>query len=887
MKKTLLFTIIMALLCLASPMSAQTSVGTTNGELNFQRPAEAWLWTGSGSDNRWDNSANWTKPNGNTQDFPGQTNDKDLVFIPTSPAGSKFPSLDAKITISKIYLAKGAMLEGQYNLVATDGWYTDIVIPANRYVMLSSPLKQTYMGDFFTATQGGTYVGPFSPAVYDAIDGNTNDGGHNRKFPYSIYQRLFASAVDVLYDAYTLHYYDAAWSTPTNVMNYEYQVGEGFQVLARADQSSEMADFHLPSEATEYFYYKNDGTRSDISEQTSRSNAGKPAYDAANLTVTLRRSQASDNVLWAAGNPAFATMKIREFLEENYRAGYTGCYLYKHINGDGTPSNASGSDVLYYYNNATGQLIENQSVGTQTSITSSPYIERNSGFTVESGNGQVQPNYPTDLLGTYEMTLTPASIDWRLRSPWGGFIGLVERTSGTNTTLRQSNSNITISKHPSNNNKVFISNLAGIATQNIEGTVTMNQDGNGGIITIDPGCIVGTYNGWTGSNASSTNMAIYAANSGTRNITLHGSQYSETITSDARSNVNIAEYSVESQYADNVSKDNSLILGFSIASDGSIAIQANNAFALYPESSKTKYFYVGSVYHSSWISSEYGIGNFFSSTWNAFNTYTGSKAASGSQGGGTSTGTSSNMLTLMFTPNMFTTSTTAAQSAPRKTAAHGGNTISIVANYNNRTVNTFFVRNNEATNGFNSAEDAPIIGEFDEDVFSIGTLAGATRVAVNAINDTTRAQIVLTGVNGEVELVFDNLEALGENVRLFDANDSTERPLNGNHDNVTVNFGVNDSPLRYSLVWDYAPIISGNETLVDLDFTVFSPAKGEVKVMSGDIMNNVRLYNAAGQLVKSIAANSNDASFSALLPGIYVVEIYTRNGRGTKKVDVK
>lgn len=881
MKKSLLFTIVMALLCLFGNVKAQT----------WTIPSDAWVWTAGGTDNAWYTTENWKKPTGTREDYPGQTSINDKVYIPviTDSKQNKYPVLDATITIDAIFIESEAMLGNQY-LLNANNWYTDITVPTNRWVLISSPLRGVLSGDFYTATQGGTYSGPFNPSVYAGEEGNSTSGKHNRKFPYVIYERLFSNATQIRYAAYDIDQWSPSWANPTNALATEFQPGEALQILARGKgDAGETETFHFPASDDEYYYFnsnglitqkdgvnwKEEGLQAKRAHAANSAQPGTPVYNASSTPIHLERTVPAGqtpSTLWAIGNPAFARMSIHEFLETNVRKGHTANYLYKHVNGDGSVEEANGSELLYWYDVETSSLLAAQSVPgdpDHISVTAAPYIDRNSGFKVAAGDNTILPEYPTAILGTYNMELTAAPMDWEISEP---------NTTGTNESIRSINTNITITK--ATNSTVWISNLAGLASEIVEGVV----DDSNNTITISGGTVLGTYNGWTGSGASNTNMILFGSEDNNVTPTTQLSQ----ITDNARSNYGWIGYTINSRYASNVDASKPLVLQYTIGADGSVHLQALKCFAIYPEgfsSSQPKFFYVGTIRRSSLLFPTFTTDKFFSSTWNAFNSYSGDKPAQETTTGTTSNATTS--LDVVFTPSMFTVSSAIAQNSPRKVGAQAGNTASVIATVNNQHMNTFIVRKDNANNQYNFNEDAAILGELDEEKLSLGTLAGSTRVAVNVINDTTRCQIVLTGVNGDVDLVFDNLNALGENVRLFDANDSTYTPLNGNHATTTVTFGVNDSPLRYSLVWDYTPIIAGNETLTAIDFTAFSPAKGEVKVMSNELLKGVRVYNAAGQLITSNNANANEVSFSNLLSGIYVIEAYTANGKATKKVDVK
>lgn len=922
MKKSLLFTIVMALLCLFGNVKAQTTGTGVPG--SFKCPEDAWEWNANGTTTRWDEPLNWTAPkngapvvSGATEQFPGQLTTNDKVYIPNTNANKngKYPVMDATINVSAIYLESGAMLGNQFHLNAAE-WYTDITVPTNRWILVSSPLRGTYSGDYYTTTQGGSYTGPFAPSVYDATSGYE---GPNRKFPYVIYERLFSNATQIRYAAYDIDQWDQNWANPTNALAYQFQPGEAVQILARGrGAAGETETFHFPASDTEYYYYNSNGqitqkNGADWAETgLSREQSGKPVYNASSMNVTLTRNVPAGQTpskLWAVGNPAFASLDIEAFLKENLRLGNTARYLYKHVAGDGSVSEAEGSDVIYYLGSnglVTKPILNEQPIQPGNLTTSEPYINSNRGFKAVQGTGKAATtNYPEDLIGDYTMQLNVHPMDWHIQVwnptdhwvlfvPVGAWNDAQEGSSvGQNTAPRATNVSITISKHPTSADSVIITNFIGMSqpiTAYVNTTTNKIQFKVGQVLNQFSGWSRGRERGWFGSApdeeyGDNINMVLMPA----RNNQQLTFTDDVTVTEKARSNYDQADFRIQTQVANNVDANTRFEFGYTIDNDN-VTLTSMSAFAAYPNvSNKDNYFNyynVGTTTHSSnsgYTDGTFSLVNFFTSAWNCFDSYNGSKPITT----GSTVGQASDEITLLFTEKMFTTHTRAAsQQSPRRSAAQS-DMASISVTINNSTINTLITRFDNASNGYDAVEDAAVLGDFDEAKISLGTLAGTTVVAVNALNDTTRCQIVLTGVNGDVDLVFDNLDALGENVRLFDANDSTYTPLNGSHATTTVTFGVNDSPLRYSLVWDYTPIIAGNETLTAIDFTAFSPAKGEVKVMSNELLKGVRVYNAAGQLITSNNANANEVSFSNLLSGIYVIEAYTANGKATKKVDVK
>lgn len=283
----------------------------------------------------------------------------------------------------------------------------------------------------------------------------------------------------------------------------------------------------------------------------------------------------------------------------------------------------------------------------------------------------------------------------------------------------------------------------------------------------------------------------------------------------------------------------------------------------------------------------YPSGQYIPQTSSNYSTAPGSSSTTGDF----SVGTNYEAINLKFTAAMFNANpgkTPSASSAPRKTAAHGGVMASVTLTDGNRTANTLITKRENASNGFNAFEDASLI-DVNDNAKSIATLAGNQMVAVNTLGDTTAVQLVINNANGNVALTFDNLDALGSNARLLDATTGVQTPLNGSHQELTVNMTANDSPLRYSIVWD---VVSGTEDVElpmegDMWFKALSTAKGTIKVISNENMTSVRLFDSTGKLVSSKINASNETMFEYLLSGIYVVEVSNGAETQSMKVNVK
>lgn len=333
-----------------------------------------------------------------------------------------------------------------------------------------------------------------------------------------------------------------------------------------------------------------------------------------------------------------------------------------------------------------------------------------------------------------------------------------------------------------------------------------------------------------------------------------------------------------------------------------VSYTQNQGWTIRPNSSNTRYIYLnGSTLSSVNNSPRYWkLYEVQTETTTSFTVpgfpqtapYTGSTSGGSTTTDNFTVGTNYEAINLKFTAGMFEANpgnNQSASSAPRKSAAQGSTMASVKLTDGNRTANTLITRRENGHNGYNAFEDASLI-DVNDNAKSIATLAGNQMVAVNTLGDTTAVQLVLNNANGNVALAFDNLAALGSNARLFDATTGLETPLDANHQELTVNMTVNDSPLRYSIIWD---VVSGTEEVElpltdgDLWFKAFSTAKGTIKVVSSENMASVRLYDSTGKLVGRKVNAQNETMFEYLLSGIYVVEVSNGTETQSMKVNVK
>lgn len=150
---------------------------------------------------------------------------------------------------------------------------------------------------------------------------------------------------------------------------------------------------------------------------------------------------------------------------------------------------------------------------------------------------------------------------------------------------------------------------------------------------------------------------------------------------------------------------------------------------------------------------------------------------------------------LRFTPDMFKanpTITSGASLAPRRQGQEDAVTSPIVnirATGEGVSGNTLIVVDSTARNAYSMTEDAPLFDVQDYN-FCLATLAGEQLVGVNVLKDADIIPLYIQSSTETLTLHFDNVEALGDNIELYDAltEDSTHI-TSGSTVNITLYHG--------------------------------------------------------------------------------------------------
>lgn len=328
--------------------------GTGSGSGTTNEDDGTFIWRKDAFNSKWSDPNNWyVCYNGSTftsNAVPMQSNN---VIIPAG--ASIYPNIvTGNCYCNYIYLEAGARLGGQY-LLNYNKAFVDVKVPANRYVRITPPLRDTYAGDFFTAEQGGEWT-HFTPAMLsNVVEGTLDEGGKNRT-THATYESLYASTFQTLdpYGGTATHSVRSQWEAPYNSMEYKYEEGQGFDIWMDYDNDADYATFHFPSGETQYDYFsEKEGKKVSKSGTIVRDDHQyRLAFDNTNTNrgyanLVFSRNAGATEPAFVVGNIGQAYLSIFNFLKTNVENMTTTPFLYKH-----TPiplDNGHGEQTIYFY----------------------------------------------------------------------------------------------------------------------------------------------------------------------------------------------------------------------------------------------------------------------------------------------------------------------------------------------------------------------------------------------------------------------------------------------------------------------------------------------------------------------------------------------------------
>ncbi len=295
-----------------------------------------------------------------------------MYDLPVYDSGTDTPSLGTETfrvnLCDQVHLESDAQLLHSELLMCDTVW-TDIKIPSDEWHLVSTPLKATYAGDWYTGANGKEVAPYFTGLGFDDDTYNS----YNRFAPL-VYQRSWGKensqivfSNDGTNNITALPAYaTTGWTSVYNDVTTSYQPGEGFAIksyFSKNVSDNNSITFRFPKYDTNYDYYeygetpsvaysegttltKNDEGVLFISGLVTRtkSSAANDYLDSSVYTNTtgLSTSISSDNGYYIVGNPFTAPMSLYQFGLDN-----SGSYWYDCANGPlyNTAKDVSGNII--------------------------------------------------------------------------------------------------------------------------------------------------------------------------------------------------------------------------------------------------------------------------------------------------------------------------------------------------------------------------------------------------------------------------------------------------------------------------------------------------------------------------------------------------------------
>lgn len=326
--------------------------------------AEQTTWAPKGNSTDWNVWENWTNgiPVIGCTDvvIPGQSAVFPVLEAYDSGDGSEEKPADFN-SCEGLHFDVGAEMLGAQHLEYKKAW-VELELSLNRYYMLSAPLKGMYTGDFFVPqSMDGTQNNPY----FTDLNEKTSP---DYRFGPRVYQRLWECSAPVVNpmenvsgatnanngSGSTVQVDETRWTPPFNALAQSYGMGIGFSLKAgKENLPVTKARFRFPKEHTQYFYYNEDGFKTDLYEILDRTDKGKLFTDGITWPLELNYTLEAESNTFLVGNPFMAHINIKKFLEGN--TSVTSVKVY-----DG---NAANSQIL-----SDGKLLTNGNDEDWTSI---------------------------------------------------------------------------------------------------------------------------------------------------------------------------------------------------------------------------------------------------------------------------------------------------------------------------------------------------------------------------------------------------------------------------------------------------------------------------------------------------------------------------------------
>ena len=284
----------------------------------------------------------------------------------------------------EIYFKPGAELLQQQRLKYEKAWVEKELV-ANKWYLMSSPLKGTYAGDMYvpmamtdvsdgSQTKGRQVTEAFQPITFTDVYSASNPTGLYSRTKYPIYQRswgittskVYTTTDDVRktdYSAYLkwggLSTTTAEWSHTYNDVQVPYNTIGGFSIRAHKKDQKDGSDNDIPAlirlpkndASYDYYQYNSETASSGGINQTvvkSSSEIGKFVFDKSSTDLDkvefslddlqAQGTDGSGNTYYLIGNPFMGSIDMGGFFAQNTAFG--GVY-YTYENGTLTTVDAT------------------------------------------------------------------------------------------------------------------------------------------------------------------------------------------------------------------------------------------------------------------------------------------------------------------------------------------------------------------------------------------------------------------------------------------------------------------------------------------------------------------------------------------------------------------
>ncbi|MCD8202592.1 MAG: hypothetical protein LUD48_02995 [Prevotella sp.] len=222
----------------------------------------------------------------------------------------------------EIHLETGAQLQHAELLMYNKMWM-DIAIKKSEWNLMAMPLKDVYVGDWYTKTSGEETAEYFTDIDF------SEDNGNSRYNPL-VYQRSWNSDSATIYsksDTTKVQSYAlTGWSSVYNDASVELVPGSGFSVKAYINKSSnDSIEFRFPKNDDHYNtangLSRTDAGRLWLSDMVSREitepeGDGKITYAELD-TLKMTKTYPTVEGFCLVGNPFTASMSMAKFLDVN------------------------------------------------------------------------------------------------------------------------------------------------------------------------------------------------------------------------------------------------------------------------------------------------------------------------------------------------------------------------------------------------------------------------------------------------------------------------------------------------------------------------------------------------------------------------------------------